>query len=257
MATTSGKGGSMKGTVRIGTSGYVYPHWSGIYYPEDLPEKKWFDYYLRDFDTVEINNTFYRLPDPEVFEKWGEAAPEGFLYTFKMSRYLTHVKKLKDAPEPLGNFLSRARGAGRSLGPFLCQLPPRWNVNTERLENFFKALPEDDRFVLEFRDDRWHCEEVQSLLEKYDVTFCIHDHPDIEDCPEWVTSDTVYLRFHGPSEEEYAGSYPEEFLNRIADKIAKWHGQGLTVFVYFNNDVGGHAVTNALDLKSMLESDDE
>jgi uncharacterized protein YecE (DUF72 family) len=243
----------MAGTVRIGTSGFIYKHWRGVYYPEDLRQKDWFGHYARDFDTVEINNTFYRLPEVHVFEHWREVAPPGFLYTFKASRYITHVRRLNDPAASLEKFLSRARQAGQTLGPLLFQLPPRWKADPRRLEQFLAALPADLQHVLEFRDDRWHVPEVRDLLSRFGVAFCIHDHGHTPQCPEWVTAKTVYLRFHGSSETPYTGGYTDDFLKRIAVKIDRWRGKGLRVFVYFNNDVGGHAVFNALTLKSLVQ----
>jgi uncharacterized protein YecE (DUF72 family) len=242
----------MRGDVRIGTSGWVYPHWKGDYYPEDLPQRDWFGHYVRDFDTVEINNTFYRLPKPETFEHWREVAPRNFLYTFKASRYITHIKRLKDPEASLEKFLERASLAAETLGPVLFQLPPRFETDTERLETFLRALPRELIKVLEFRDGSWHQEPVRELLEKYGAAFCIHDHGSVGKCPDWVTSDTVYLRFHGPPEARYSGSYPDDALREQAKRISAWRAQGRSVFAYFNNDIGGHAVRNALTLKGMV-----
>ena len=242
----------MRGDVRIGTSGWVYPHWKGDYYPEDLPQRDWFGHYVRDFDTVEINNTFYRLPKAETFEHWREVAPKNFLYTFTASRYITHIKRLLDPEASLEKFLERATLAAESLGPILFQLPPRWKADAERLEKFLLALPKDLVKVFEFRDDSWHQEPIRELLERYNVAFCIHDHHSIGECPDWVTADTVYLRFHGPAEAQYSGSYSDEVLQTQAKRITAWQKKGRSVFVYFNNDVGGHAVHNALTLKSMV-----
>lgn len=239
------------GELRIGTSGWVYPHWRGIYYPEDLPQKEWFGRYVRDFDTVEINNTFYRLPKAETFVRWGEAAPPGFLYAFKASRFITHLKRLKDPETSLENFLARVRGAGASLGPLLFQLPPRWPADSGRLEAFLEALPRDLTHVFEFRDDRWHVEEIRRILERHGAAFCIHDHGAVH-CPPWVTSGTVYLRFHGSAEAPYSGSYSDGFLAGQAERIAAWRAEGRSVFAYFNNDIGGHALRNALTLKGMV-----
>ncbi len=148
----------MSGEIRIGTSGWVYPHWKGVYYPEDIPQRDWFGHYVRDFDTVEINNTFYRLPKPETFEHWREVAPQNFLYTFKANRYITHIKRLLDPEASLKKFLERTNLAAESLGPILFQLPPRWKADVERLEKFLPALPKDLVKVFEFRDDSWHQE---------------------------------------------------------------------------------------------------
>jgi uncharacterized protein YecE (DUF72 family) len=238
------------GELRIGTSGWVYAHWKGIYYPPDLPQKGWFGHYARDFDTVEINNTFYRLPKPETFEHWGEAAPAGFVYTFKASRYITHIKRLLEPEATLEKFIDRVRLAGRTLGPVLFQLPPRFHADLPRLETFLQALPADLLHVFEFRDDSWHQEQVRELLARHGIAFCIHDHGSVH-CPDWVTADTVYLRYHGSAEAPYSGSYSDEFLRRQAQRIADWRQAGKSVYAYFNNDVGGHAVRNALTLKKL------
>lgn len=241
----------MNGEIRIGTSGWVYAHWKGIYYPEKLPQKDWFGHYTQDFDTVEINNTFYRLPNPETFENWGNVAPPGFRFTFKASRYITHLKRLKDPQASLDLFLERARLAGQSLGPILYQLPPHWKVDPRRLEEFLQALPGDLVHVFEFRDESWHRPEIRELLSRYQVTFCIHDHNPTA-APDWITSGTVYLRFHGSAETPYSGSYSDSQLRRQAERIAGWQREGKTVYAYFNNDIGGHAVRNALTLKALL-----
>ncbi len=235
--------------LRIGTSGWIYPHWRGDYYPQDLPQKDWFGHYARDFDTVEINNTFYRLPEAKTFVHWGEVAPKGFLYTFKANRYITHLKRLKEPEASLEKFLDRIGGAGPALGPLLYQLPPRFPADSQRLENFLKALPRGLIHVFEFRDASWHSDEIRTLLQRYGIAFCIHDHGQSGGSPEWVTSGAVYLRFHGSSEASYSGSYSDRFLSGQAGKIAGWLSAGKKVFVYFNNDIGGHAVRNALTLK--------
>jgi uncharacterized protein YecE (DUF72 family) len=244
-------GSAMKGELRIGTSGWIYPHWRGDYYPSDLPQRDWFGHYSRDFDTVEINNTFYRLPEAKTFVHWGEVAPEGFLYTFKANRYITHLKRLKDPESSLEKFIDRIAGAGPSLGPLLYQLPPRFPADSERLELFLKALPRERTHVFEFRDSSWHSTEIRDLLERYGAAFCIHDHGQSGGSPEWVTAQTVYLRYHGSSEDPYSGSYSDALLCRQAEKIAVWRSGGKRVFAYFNNDIGGHAVHNAFTLKEL------
>jgi uncharacterized protein YecE (DUF72 family) len=138
--------------IHIGTSGWVYPHWRGIFYPEGLPQRLWFDYYARQFDTVEINNSFYRLPSAAVFEAWRRQAPAHFTFAVKASRYLTHMKKLKDPAEPLQLFFERSRHLGPHLGPVLYQLPPHWRVNLPRFENFLESLPRDLPQAIEFRE---------------------------------------------------------------------------------------------------------
>jgi uncharacterized protein YecE (DUF72 family) len=232
----------------IGTSGYQYDHWRGVLYPEGLPKRAWFSRYAEVFDTVEINNTFYRLPEEKTFEAWREKAPEGFCYTLKYSRYGTHVKKLKEPEKVLSNFLSRAEKLRGLLGPILVQLPPSWKANPPRLAGFLKAAPRKHRWAVEFRDASWLTEEVFDILKQNRAALCVHDM--LPDHPQITTSDWVYLRFHGG---HYEGSYSHEVLTSLADRIARHLREGRDVYAYFNNDLGGHAVRNALDLKRSLD----
>jgi uncharacterized protein YecE (DUF72 family) len=237
-------------TIRIGTSGWVYDHWRGIFYPKDLPQRDWFAYYSREFDTVEINNSFYRLPSTDAFEAWRRQAPPGFLYALKASRYLTHLKKLKDPEEPLQRFFERANRLGNTLGPVLYQLPPNWQVNPSRLEHFLTVLPKQHLHVFEFRDESWLIEDVFRMLERYRVAHCIHDMYPLK-IPARVTAPLVYLRFHGSL--THSGDYDRATLKTWAQRIADWCNEGLDVFVYFNNDSEGFAVRDARLLKQMLE----
>lgn len=236
-------------SIRIGTSGWVYQHWRNIFYPADLPQADWFNHYACHFDTVEINNSFYRLPSEAVFVKWREQAPPGFLYAVKASRFLTHLKKLKEPQLPLKNFFTHAAQLDYCLGPILYQLPPHWQLNLARLEDFIAILPQGRCHVFEFRDPSWLVEPVYRLLERYGVGHCIHDLPPLE-IPHRVTANFVYLRYHGDS--DHSGNYPTGHLELQAQKILHWHDQGLDVYVYFNNDIGGYAINNALLLKSFL-----
>src|SRR5205823_147352 len=147
-------------SIRIGCSGWQYQHWRGDFYPAGLPAARWFDHYAAQFDTVEINNTFYRLPEGATFDGWRKRAPRGFLFAVKASRYLTHMKKLKDPRAPLALFFSRARRLGSTLGPVLYQLPPRWAANVDRLQTFLRLLPKRRRHAVEFRDPSWYSQEV-------------------------------------------------------------------------------------------------
>ena len=237
---------------RVGTSGWVYPHWRGVFYPPNLPQSRWFDHYARTFDTVEINNTFYRLPATETFERWREQAPPGFTFAVKANRYLTHVRRLKECTEPLARFLERVRRLGTHLGPILYQLPPRWHPDLERLAAFLDLLPEDLVHVFEFRDPRWFTEPVRALLAERSMAFCIFNAPGIE-CPRWVTAPVVYLRFHG-SAELYAGRYSREKLAAWAEFIRHLLAEGYQVYAYFNNDAYGHAVINAQELRELVEA---
>lgn len=235
--------------VRIGTSGWVYLHWRGLFYPAERRQADWFGHYASHFDTVEINNSFYRLPSEAAFDAWREQAPPGFLYAVKASRFLTHFKKLKDPEAPLALFFERARRLGDRLGPVLYQLPPRWKVNLPRLEAFLAALPRGYDHVLEFRDQTWMTEAVFQAMARRGVSHCLHDLRGLE-VPPAVTATPVYLRFHGAQSQ--GGDYPREELAAWARRIRDWRGQGLEVVVYFNNDWGGFALKNAVMLREMV-----
>ena len=241
------------GDVRIGTSGWIYKHWKGLFYPQRLPASRWFAYYAERFDTVEINNSFYRLPSPEAFDAWRAQAPAGFVYAVKASRYLTHLKKLKDPQDPLELFLGRARRLGPRLGPVLYQLPPHWGCDAARLRAFVAALPGDLQHVMEFRDPSWYNDEVREILTEARVSFCLHDMRGSAS-PPWVTGPLAYLRFHGPGEQKYAGRYGPERLKPWAERAEEYRGRGLSVWAYFNNDVGGHALADAVTLRELVGS---
>jgi uncharacterized protein YecE (DUF72 family) len=235
-------------TIRIGTSGWVYNHWRGLFYPPELRQGAWFDHYARCFDTVEINNSFYRLPSVEAFDSWRDQASPGFCYAVKASRFLTHLKKLKDPEHPLQTFFERADRLRHTLGPVLYQLPPRWQVNIERFESFLAALPAGYTHVVEFRDASWLIEDVFKHMERYGVAHCIHDMRPLE-IPLRVTAPTVYVRFHG---ERYGGDYGREALQVWADRISGWRDRDHDIWAYFNNDIGGHAIHNARTLMELL-----
>lgn len=235
----------------IGTSGWVYPHWRGVLYPPGLPQSRWYARYAEEFDTVEINYSFYRLPSEAAFDHWREQAPQGFLYAVKANRFITHVKRLRDAAEPLTRFLERARRLDESLGPILWQLPPKWNADPERLAAFAELLPADLTHAFEFRDPRWFVEPVRRILESRNLAFCIFDMPGLP-CPTWVTGAAVYVRFHGCG-AVYGGLYGPDALRPWAANIRRWLSDGRTVYVYFNNDAFGFAVQDAQTLRHLLE----
>jgi uncharacterized protein YecE (DUF72 family) len=210
---------------------------------------RWFDHYASKFDTVEINNTFYRLPDAAVFRSWRERAPAGFIFAVKASRFLTHMKKLKDPEAPLDLFFSRARELGRTLGPVLYQLPPRWPVNLERFETFLRALPRRRLSVVEFREPTWYADAVYALLEKYRVALCLHDMHG-SSSGQLDVGPFIYVRFHGT--ERYSGSYSDDRLERWAAWLTDRQRSAKAVYAYFNNDVGGHAPRDATRLRAML-----
>lgn len=240
----SRKQSKRKGRLRIGTSGWQYNHWKKVFYPTSMSKSDWFEYYAKRFGAVEVNNTFYHLPEPETFEAWKRKAPRNFLYTLKFSRYGSHIKKLKNPENSVDHFLDRAERLGKHLGVILVQLPPSWSVNVERLEQFLAHRPGRHRWALEFRHESWLCRQVFDLLRNQKVALCIHDM--IADHPREITADWVYLRFHGPGPW---GDYPYQALSASARRIRSWRQEGLDVHAYFNNDAHGHAVHNALDLR--------
>ncbi len=241
--------GAFELTIRIGTSGWVYQHWRGIFYPPEVPPRDWFAHYSHTFDTVEINNSFYRLPSEAAFDAWRAQASDQFLYAVKASRYITHLKKLKDPQEPVSLFFERARHLSDKLGPVLYQLPPHWHVDLPRFEAFLDILPAGYTHVVEFRDPSWLIEDVFRLMERNRVSHCIHDMHPLQ-IPVRVTASPVYLRLHGDAGNY--GDYRREVLEQWASHIRGWRDGGLDVFVYFNNDPGGHALRNALSLRAML-----
>jgi uncharacterized protein YecE (DUF72 family) len=236
--------------VRIGTSGWVYPHWRGIFYPAGMRPDEALAEYAGSFDTVEVNNSFYRLPSEAVFESWREQTPPGFCFAVKASRFLTHLKKLKDPAEPLERFFTHALRLEEKLGPVLYQLPPHWHVNLDRFQAFLAQLPRGYIHVVEFRDPSWLVEPVFQEMERAGVAHCIHDMP-LRDwqgtgnvqVPPRITSRVVYLRFHGDA--QHGGDYPLAVLETWVGRIRSWQQQGLDVYVYFNNDGGGYAIQNA------------
>lgn len=242
----------MAGRVHIGTSGWHYKHWEGVFYPENLPTKQQFSFYARHFKTVELNNPFYRLPSDSTFLAWRENSPQHFLYAVKASRFITHMKKLKEPTSSTAKFFHGAELLAEKLGPILFQLPPRWERNVQRLGEFLEALPRKHQYVFEFRDESWLVKEVYDLLRRHNAAFCIHDLASMQ-IPLEITADFTYLRFHGPGEAKYSGSYPRESLREWASRIRNWRKDLSSVYAYFNNDVGGHANRNALTLIELIK----
>ena len=236
--------------VRIGCSGWQYKHWRGTFYPADMPQRSWLAYYAQQFDTVEINNTFYRLPDAAAFDAWKRAVPPHFLYAVKASRFLTHMKKLKDPAEPLGRLFSRARYLGRTFGPTLYQVPPRWPLDLERLAIFARALPHRRRHAIEFRDASWYTQEVFALLARHGIALCLHDMAGSA-TGRLAIGPFVYVRFHGPN--KYSGRYSDTLLEAWAEWLDGQQRQGKRIHAYFNNDVGAHAPRDAMRLRALLE----
>jgi uncharacterized protein YecE (DUF72 family) len=240
-----------QGRIFVGTSGWHYRHWIGTFYPPETKLHEQFNIYKQTFSTVEINNSFYRLPSPETFESWRKESPDNFLFVVKASRYITHQKKLKDPEDTTKRFFENVRYLKEKLGPILFQLPPTWKKNAERLEDFLRVLPEKFQYVFEFRNSTWYDEDIFSLLKKYNCAFCIYEiggHM----APAKVTADFVYVRLHGPG-NKYQGSYSQEQLAQWAKQCRDWQQQGIDVFVFFDNDEQGYAAFNAQTLQEIMD----
>ena len=236
--------------IRIGCSGWNYRHWRERFYPKGLPVARWFEFYAEHFDTVEINNSFYRLPPPETFAKWRDQAPPGFCYAVKANRYITQAKKLLDPEEPLERMMTSARHLGGRLGPILYQLPPSLGLNLARLEQFLTALPKDVTSVFEFRDRSWYAPETYALLERHDASFCTHDMTGSASA-RIAVGPIAYVRFHGGA-GKYWGRYPDERLLSWAHWFLEQSRAGRSVWAYFNNDIHADAIHDAQTLKSMV-----
>jgi uncharacterized protein YecE (DUF72 family) len=235
--------------LRVGCSGWSYPAWRGAFYPEKLPVKRWLSYYAERFDTAEINASFYRLPSQASVAGWREAVPDGFVFAWKASQYITHAKKLLDPEAPLARVYAPMAALGDKLGPALFQLPPQLKLNLPRLEAFLAALPEGRRHVLEVRDPGWYVDPVFDLLARRDVALCLSDHHHAP--APWVrTASFIYVRGHGPK-GDYRGSYGEGMLAGWAERIAAWRSAGCDVYAYFDNDIGCAAPKDAARLVAM------
>jgi len=242
--------------IFIGTSGYNYPHWwNGVFYPSELPQKRWLEFYAQQFNTVELNVTFYRLPKKEVFEGWYQRTPKGFSFAIKGSRFITHIKLLKDCREPLSLLLDNASPLKEKIGVMLWQLPPRFHFEKERLEQFcvlLSTLPRSKslRHAFEFRDGSWLCHDVFRLLEEFRFGHCLAHGAGLPFIDR-ITADFVYLRLHG-GEVLYGSNYSEKELKGWAEKIEGWNKKKKDVFVYFNNDAYGFALKNGKVLKQLV-----
>ena len=238
----------MAGQIRIGCSGWSYPHWRKRFYPEKLPAREHFGFYAQHFDTVELNNSFYRQPARERFVAWREQAPPGFLFAVKGSRYVTHIKRLAVEQKSVDLVIEPAMGLGDKLGPILFQLQANFHLDVDRLERFLMMLPRGFRFTLEFRHDSWLVPRVCELLRAHHIALCIPDHPKMPKLFE-ITSDFTYVRLHLP---EHGIGYDRRALEPWADRVRAWVSSGVDVFVYFNNDMEGHAVKNARTLQELV-----
>ncbi|WP_410221177.1 DUF72 domain-containing protein [Pedobacter sp.] len=241
-----------EGKIYIGTSGWKYRHWNGVFYPEELKQKDQLDYYCRLFNTVELNNSFYRQPSAENFSKWRVSTPPKFCFSVKANRYFTHVKKLRVDADDLKDFFDRMVHLKEKLGPVLFQLPPGWKIDIERLENFLGLLSPAYRYTFEFRNHSWYEKEVIELLSHYNVAFCIYELAG-HLSPLNVTANFVYIRLHGPG-EKYQGSYQEKELKTWAEFAKKAAAKSKDVYIYFDNDQAAYAAFNAKRLIELVKS---
>ena len=234
--------------IYVGTSGWQYASWkNGAFYPKGLPQRAWLDHYVTRFPTVELNNSFYQLPKEATFEKWSRQVPEGFVFVVKASRYITHIRRLRDATDSVALFWSRAVLLGDRLGPILFQLPPRFRADTGLLRDFVGALPPGIRAAFEFRDDSWKTDEVLEILDRAEAAWVLADRPGWR-VPLHVTGGWSYIRFH--QGRPLRPGYTPEKLRTWADRIAGLDASD--VFVYFNNDPQAAAPHDALRLMSLL-----
>jgi uncharacterized protein YecE (DUF72 family) len=252
----------MSGALRVGCSGWNYKHWRGTFYPPELPARAWFSYYSRVFDTVEINNTFYRLPESSTFEAWRENAPAGFLYAIKASRFLTHMKRLRDPEEPVLRLFERACQLRQHFGPVLYQLPSSFHCDLKRLDDFLAILPrrlgelggtpatQPLRHVFEFRHPSWYVAETHAVLHAHGAVMCLHDK---HGSAVFEPLDTafLYIRFHGPG-GRYYGRYERRRMDDWAARLSEQWREGRDVFAYFNNDPEGMAPINAQELRALM-----
>lgn len=238
-------------SLLIGTSGWVYAHWRNRFYPKRLPQTRWLEYYTGHFSTVEINNSFYRLPPKEAFETWRKRTPDDFVFAVKASRYITHLKRLRDSGPSLNLFMQRAVHLGSKLGPVLFQLPPRFPINLDLLESFLTILPKTIRPVMEFRDPSWHVQAVYDLLARYNAVYCIMVSPKLKR-ELIVTARGLYIRFHSPG--GIRPGFGRQRLREWADHIQSLMRNADEGWVYFNNDARGAAIEDAYTLRELLEA---
>jgi uncharacterized protein YecE (DUF72 family) len=221
--------------LRIGCSGWSYKDWKGPFYPPGTKDADRLAYYATRFDTAEINASFYRLPSESMVEGWARRAPAGFPFAWKVSRFITHNKKLNDCAASVALVFGRMAALGDHYGPALIQLPPQLRRNDQRLADFLKLLPKSRRHTVEFRHESWYAPEVFRILADFDASLCISDHHSAP-APWEVTASWVYVRGHGPG-GRYRGRYPQAELAGWAGRIGGWRAEGRDVYAYFDNDV--------------------
>lgn len=241
--------------ILIGTSGWSYDSWRGRFYPKSLPTDEWLSFYASHFPTVEVNNSFYRLPTPKTYRTWAKRVPNSFKFAVKASKFLTHNKKLATPQDPWKRMMTTTKNLVNHLGPLLLQFPPIWQKNVERLREFLEFKENQRLFpkiplVFEFRNKSWLCEEVYELLREHNVALCIADSPALPRS-DVITTSFTYFRFHGRDGAD-APNYSRARLKAEANKIKGLQSDGIIVYVYFNNDTNACAVRNAATLADLL-----
>lgn len=245
----------MPTSVKVGTSGYVYDHWRGAFYPEEMPKSQWFAHYAKRFGTVEINNTYYQLAREKAVARWRDEAPPGFSYVFKAHRYITHYRRLARPEEPLEKFFAALAPVRERTACILYQLPENVKRDDARLRAFLRALPDGWRAAFEFRDRSWFADEVLDILGEHGAAFVVHDWPASRPVPVEASATLVYVRFHGV-ERAYRGLYGPRRLAPWAERIARWRKGRHDVLVYFNNDERAYAARDAAWLDAKLHGRD-
>ncbi|QSH41279.1 DUF72 domain-containing protein [Lentisphaerota bacterium ZTH] len=240
--------------IYIGTSGFAYSHWREVFYPEELADTSRLRYYAARFNSVEINSTFYRTPSPQNFIKWYETTPANFSFILKGSKFVTHYHKLNVGTAYLNRFLGPAQNLKDKLRAILWQLPPELTPTSADLEEFLRNLSAFKKIqhIFEFRNQAWYTPETDRLLSHYNAVRCCSDWPGLPFEINEVSLPVQYFRLHGPENAVYCGSYTEDFLHSLAHKIISNSKKHISSYVYFNNDIAGHAVKNALKLMRNL-----
>lgn len=250
------KGSEASGRLWIGTSGWTYPHWRGLFYPPELKSSAYLEYYSQQFRTTELNYSFYHAPRPETYRKWAQQTPDDFVFAVKVHRSITHLERLRCVDAAWKSFLESASVLGPKLGPFLLQFPPSFRSDRSLLAEFLERScgfghERSLRLAFEFRHASWFDAGVEAMLRRFGAALVVAHSSRYPQAPMVATAEFVYLRFHGPG-ALFASSYSEDDLRVWADRIRQWLAEGLDVYAYFNNDAGGCAIANAKTLNALV-----
>jgi uncharacterized protein YecE (DUF72 family) len=246
-------GKSLEVRIYLGTSGWQYRDWKGTFYPPKLKQTEWLEHYSERFQTVEVNNTFYRLPERKTFEQWAERTPEDFVFVVKASRYLSHIKRLQEPAEPVQRLMERAAGLGKKLGPVLVQLPPNLKKDIDSLDETLGVFGDSVKVALEFRHETWFDGETKDVLAKHGAAFCLADRGSRVITPLWRTAPWIYLRFH-EGRASPRPCYGRGALESWVDRLASVAQEGDDIYVYFNNDTRGCAIRDSIQFASLASA---